>query len=958
METNTQSVAPTTTVATPPTTPPAVAPSGITIATSLDPSAAMTSLADPSLNPVGAPATSGLLPEGALLEPTVTQLTTLAGSQPRQPLTPASFRAAWGDFGDEPSEEDTRLMHEREHRLAALRASEHQLRRTSNIQLSSPVRPENTNQGAPSSNVLVFAQTDVQILRVLEKEDITLWWQNITLRWQNNQSFSIWEQISPTIREVILASLRSKRITYLEVIDAWSVHTWEIAIKQIFPHLRSNQGTIYSNEVADVAIRKLKLKDFDGGDTLPILRFLAAVNAIVQEAFADYEQAKTPHLLRQHGGSFKTIECALVKQAISNLGSEKSTSVTPAQFLYKKLTAELAMLKDRNTADAAWLSDKATEIADDIRATRLKAQQMFLIEGNPRPEPGAQHQSNPGLKKRPLASTTTGGDPKRRPLEQTSGAPKAVRFSEKSACPGCGIPGHGFADCSKRDWPWFNPDPSIEWFTSAQAGPLKKINGSTNKSGMSLKNVIAAGLEAQVPAKPGAKHSSQKGMGQINALNDIPSSTPSAVITLGDISLQVPNVLIDTGCLSGDFGSQGLMDDLIQKGFEAVPCVGCKPVCSAFGQCCSPIVTFNIKASVNYENKMTCLILKVKIIPELVHYDLIIGIDTIKKYNLSSTIASSAMLSQQDHDSEQGQARLYALFRQSPPEPKRLIVTKESLLDIEECDDEDTLENAAWWEPNDKSGQAVSESADELDLLNIQGSPEFQRKARALAEEFRDIFSTKLPKQPALLPPLELTVDDDKWQSKRSQLPVRNQTLSNNDEIRRQVETLVKAGILQPSKAQHYSQTLVVPKPRSTKKRMCQDFRFLNEVSEGTIFPMPHIKAIFQRLGRRQPKICAVMDLTQGYHQVSVALNARKYTAFACVLGIFEYLRVPFGLKGAPGYFQKLMSTVVLVGLIMFICECYLDDVIVDGTDEDHLLTNLRQVWGRFRQHKMVVNPE
>jgi hypothetical protein len=35
------------------------------------------------------------------------------------------------------------------------------------------------------------------------------------------------------------------------------------------------------------------------------------------------------------------------------------------------------------------------------------------------------------------------------------------------------------------------------------------------------------------------------------------------------------------------------------------------------------------------------------------------------------------------------------------------------------------------------------------------------------------------------------------------------------------------------------------------------------------------------------------------------------------------------GLKGAPAYFQSVMATEVLGGLVMNICEIYLDDVIV-----------------------------
>ena len=71
------------------------------------------------------------------------------------------------------------------------------------------------------------------------------------------------------------------------------------------------------------------------------------------------------------------------------------------------------------------------------------------------------------------------------------------------------------------------------------------------------------------------------------------------------------------------------------------------------------------------------------------------------------------------------------------------------------------------------------------------------------------------------------------------------------------------------------------------------------------------------------------MDLTKGYYQAPLAESSRHLTAFITLAGMYEWLRVPMGLKGAPAYFQRIMSTVVLAGLIYKICEIYLDDVIV-----------------------------
>jgi hypothetical protein len=52
---------------------------------------------------------------------------------------------------------------------------------------------------------------------------------------------------------------------------------------------------------------------------------------------------------------------------------------------------------------------------------------------------------------------------------------------------------------------------------------------------------------------------------------------------------------------------------------------------------------------------------------------------------------------------------------------------------------------------------------------------------------------------------------------------------------------------------------------------------------------------------------------------------------------------MPFGLKGAPAPFERLMET-VLAGLQWDICLIYLDDVIVLGRSFEDMVTNLKKV--------------
>ena len=80
-------------------------------------------------------------------------------------------------------------------------------------------------------------------------------------------------------------------------------------------------------------------------------------------------------------------------------------------------------------------------------------------------------------------------------------------------------------------------------------------------------------------------------------------------------------------------------------------------------------------------------------------------------------------------------------------------------------------------------------------------------------------------------------------------------------------------------------------------------------------------------------------------------------TAFIVFCGIFEFTRLPFGPKKAPAHFQEQMAACVLLGLIYFICEVYLDDIIVHGKTSAEFLFRLREVFKRLRKFKLTVKP-
>jgi hypothetical protein len=284
-----------------------------------------------------------------------------------------------------------------------------------------------------------------------------------------------------------------------------------------------------------------------------------------------------------------------------------------------------------------------------------------------------------------------------------------------------------------------------------------------------------------------------------------------------------------------------------------------------------------------------------------------------------------------------------------------VLFRKEDLLTPEEDDDgiELKVKDYPWEKEDPVPGSAPAPKPQPV----IEGSAELQAKIRKLLAEYDDIFSCELCPKPAQVSPLEIVVNLREWTRPKNRLPPRTQTRAKEIEIERQIRKMIANNVIRPSQAAHYSQVHLTPKPNG-KWRFCIDYRALNEVCKAMGWPIPNIKEMLQRLGHKRAKFYAVMDLTSGYHQAPLSRNSQEVTAFITFMGVFEWLRVPMGLKGAPSYFQQKMAEVVLRGLLYHICELYLDDIIVHGNTEDEYLTNLRQVFERLRARGITLNPE
>ena len=169
---------------------------------------------------------------------------------------------------------------------------------------------------------------------------------------------------------------------------------------------------------------------------------------------------------------------------------------------------------------------------------------------------------------------------------------------------------------------------------------------------------------------------------------------------------------------------------------------------------------------------------------------------------------------------------------------------------------------------------------------------------------------------------------------------------------KKEVREMLRMGVIEPSTSEWSSPIVLVPKADGSM-RLCNDFRGVNAISTFDAYPMPRVDELLERLGKA--KFITTLDLTKGYWQVPVAPEDRPKTAFATPEGLFQYVRMPFGLHGAAATFQRLMDAILRPH--QEYAAAYIDDVVIHSEDWDSHLLRLRAVLVSLEATGLTANP-
>ena len=172
-------------------------------------------------------------------------------------------------------------------------------------------------------------------------------------------------------------------------------------------------------------------------------------------------------------------------------------------------------------------------------------------------------------------------------------------------------------------------------------------------------------------------------------------------------------------------------------------------------------------------------------------------------------------------------------------------------------------------------------------------------------------------------------------------------------EEEKNLKKMLDAGVIRESDSEWASAPVLVRK-RDGSVRYCIDYRKLNNVTRKDAFPLPRIQECLDCLNGNL--FFSNLDMQSGYWQLFVHPDDIHKTAFITKFGLFEHVRLPFGLTNSPATFSRAVQ-LVLRGLLWKTVLAYLDDISVLGRSFEEHLANLKEVFGRLLKYNLKLKP-
>ena len=174
-------------------------------------------------------------------------------------------------------------------------------------------------------------------------------------------------------------------------------------------------------------------------------------------------------------------------------------------------------------------------------------------------------------------------------------------------------------------------------------------------------------------------------------------------------------------------------------------------------------------------------------------------------------------------------------------------------------------------------------------------------------------------------------------------------------EIEKQIKVMEDTGLIEKSTSE-WSSPVVLVKKKNGDFRFAVDYRKLNAITENLFFQIPRFSEVVDTISLSQPTVFSVLDLASGFWQIPLDPKTKHKTAFITRNGIYQFNRLPFGLKNAPMAFSMVMNE-VLRGINWKYSLVYIDDIIIFSRSFQEHIDHLDQVFQRLTDANLKLQP-
>jgi len=187
-------------------------------------------------------------------------------------------------------------------------------------------------------------------------------------------------------------------------------------------------------------------------------------------------------------------------------------------------------------------------------------------------------------------------------------------------------------------------------------------------------------------------------------------------------------------------------------------------------------------------------------------------------------------------------------------------------------------------------------------------------------------------------------------------IAVKSQRYAQADKefIASEIRRLLQEDAIEKCTSPWRAQVVVARNETTGKKCLCVDYsQTVNKFTHLNAYPLPRINDTIRQVS--QYKSFSTLDLRSAYHQVELLPGERKYTAFEANGQLYQYKRMPFGLKNAPAAFHRTIDALIAEN------NCtgtfaYLDDITVCGHTKEEHDQNLRSILDLATKHNLTFN--